>query len=278
MDFAKPFTQKSFFLIAGPCVIESRDQALFLARKLKEITTIRNIPFIFKASFDKANRTSLNSFRGLSISKGLDILAEISTSLNVKTLTDVHESSQCNLISQVVDVIQIPAFLCRQTDLIQSAAATGKTLNIKKGQFLAPWDIKYAIEKANNTKGHGSTWVTERGTSFGYGNLVVDFQSFYHLRQTKCPVIFDATHSVQQPGSCSNITGGNRDIIPILSRAAATAVDGFFFEVHEDPRQALSDKHSVISLKQLSDLLDQLLVIWQTGRSYILKEHAEQNI
>jgi 2-dehydro-3-deoxyphosphooctonate aldolase (KDO 8-P synthase) len=266
MDFRNPSTDRSFFLIAGPCVIESRQHTLGLAAALKSIAQSRDIPFVFKVSFDKANRTSLRSFRGGGVAEGLDILAETRAALGVPVLTDVHEAGQCQLAASAVDVLQIPAFLCRQTDLLLAAAATGKTVNIKKGQFLAPWDMKHAVEKARSADGGGAIWVTERGASFGYGNLVVDFQSFPHLRKTGCPVVFDATHSVQRPGSLGDATGGAREMIPTLARAAATCVDGFFFEVHDAPERALSDGANVFPLSEFGALLDELLGIWRATR------------
>lgn len=271
MDFFRPFTDRSFFLIAGPCVIESYEHADFLAAQLQSIAKGRGIPFIFKASFDKANRTSFQSFRGLGIEKGLGALSDLRSRYSLPVITDVHEASQCALVAESVDALQIPAFLCRQTDLLYAAAATGRPVNIKKGQFLAPWDMQYAVQKVHSVVGHGPVWVTERGSSFGYGNLVVDFQSFSHLRRTGCPVIFDATHSVQRPGAMGgSTTGGNREIIPDLARAAATAVDGFFFEVHENPSKALSDGPNSISLDRFDELLGQLLEIWRAGRSSAL--------
>ncbi len=266
MDFKKPYTANSFFLISGPCVIESREHALMMATELKKITEIRNIPFIFKSSFDKANRTSMNSARGPGMKEGLSILKEIRETLNIPVLTDVHESNQCTEVASYVDVLQIPAFLCRQTDLLVAAGQTGKVVNIKKGQFLAPWDLQHAVDKVRSTGG-SPIWVTERGTTFGYGNLVVDFQSFPHLRSTGCPVVFDATHSVQKPGALGTRTGGARDMIPTLARAAATTVDGFFFEVHHDPDHAHSDGPNAMHLEQFPNLLDELLLIWKTSRS-----------
>ena len=276
MDFQHPHTDDSFFLIAGPCVIESRDHSHFLASKLKELTEARGIPFLFKASFDKANRTSLGSYRGGDMKAGLDILAEVRERHGVPVLTDVHESAQCARVAEAVDVLQIPAFLCRQTDLLLAAAATGRPVNVKKGQFLAPWDLTHAVEKVRTVDGHGPVWVTERGSSFGYGNLVVDFQSFPHLRRTGCPVIFDATHSVQKPGALGASTGGAREMIPTLARAAATAVDGFFFEVHEEPAKALSDGPNAIRLDAFGALLDQLLVVWRASRGAALADPAGQ--
>jgi len=272
MDFNHPHTERSFFLIAGPCVIESRDHTQFLASQLKDLAESRGIPFIFKASFDKANRTSRSSYRGMAMEAGLDILSEVRSRYGVPVLTDVHESAQCAQVAQAVDVLQIPAFLCRQSDLLAAAAATGATVNVKKGQFLAPWDLIHAVEKVRSTEGHGPVWVTERGATFGYGNLVVDFQSFPHLRRTGCPVIFDATHSVQKPGALGATTGGAREMIPTLARAAATAVDGFFFEVHENPAKALSDGPNAIRLDEFGALLDELLEVWRVGRPAVMAD------
>ena len=276
MDVARPFTDQSFFLIAGPCVIESRDHAHHMATSLRDLAEARGIPFIYKSSFDKANRTSGGSHRGPGMDQGLDILAEVRSRYGVPVLTDVHESTQCAAVAQAVDVLQIPAFLCRQTDLLQAAAATGRTVNIKKGQFLAPWDLRHGVEKLQSVAGHGPVWVTERGTTLGYGNLVVDFQSFPHLRKTGCPVVFDATHSVQKPGSLGHATGGAREMIPTLARAAATAVDGFFFEVHECPEKAHSDGANAMHLDQFGDLLDQLQALWRAGRAAALRDPAGQ--
>ena len=274
MDFRQPFTEQSFFLIAGPCVIESREHSHFLASRIRDLAESRGIPFIFKASFDKANRTSLSSHRGMPMEEGLDILAEVRQRLGVPVLTDVHESQQCALVAEAVDVLQIPAFLCRQTDLLLAAAATGHPINLKKGQFLAPWDLRNAVDKLRSNPSVGPVWVTERGASFGYGNLVVDFQSFPHLRRTGCPVIFDATHSVQKPGSLGHATGGAREMIPALARAAATAVDGFFFEVHDNPDRALSDGPNALWLEDFGALLDQLLTIWRAARQAALWDPA----
>jgi len=278
MDFKRPFTDQSFFLIAGPCVIESREHTHFLASQLFDLAEARGIPFIFKASFDKANRTSLGSYRGISQEEGLDILAEVRQKLGVPVLTDVHESIQCAEVAKAVDVLQIPAFLCRQTDLLLAAAATGRPVNVKKGQFLAPWDMKNAVEKVRSVEGAGPVWVTERGSSFGYGQLVVDFQSFPHLRRTGAPVIFDATHSVQKPGALGHATGGAREMIPTLARAAATAVDGFFFEVHDCPEKALSDGPNAFRLTEFGDMLDQLLDIWRASRKAALWDPAGRTL
>jgi 2-dehydro-3-deoxyphosphooctonate aldolase (KDO 8-P synthase) len=274
MDFTRPFTDQSFFLIAGPCVIESREHAHVMASALRDLAEARGIPFIYKSSFDKANRTSGGSHRGPGMAGGLDILAEVRSRYGVPVLTDVHESDQCAPAAQAVDVLQIPAFLCRQTDLLEAAAATGRTVNLKKGQFLAPWDLKHGVEKLKSVPGHGPVWVTERGSTFGYGNLVVDFQSFPHLRKTGCPVIFDATHSVQKPGALGATTGGAREMIPTLARAASSVVDGFFFEVHECPEKAHSDGPNAMHLDQFGALLDQLLVLWRAGRAAALQDPA----
>lgn len=278
MDFHRPYTDQSFFLIAGPCVIESREHTHFMASRLLDLAESRGIPFIFKASFDKANRTSIASYRGTSMEEGLEILAEVRKRLGVPVITDVHESQQCKAAAESVDVLQIPAFLCRQTDLLLAAASTGRPVNLKKGQFLAPWDLRNAVDKLRGVEGCGPVWVTERGSSFGYGNLVVDFQSFPHLRRTGAPVIFDATHSVQKPGALGTATGGAREMIPTLARAAATAVDGFFFEVHDNPDKALSDGPNAIRLDAFGDLLDQLLVIWRAGRQAALLDPAGRNL
>ncbi len=273
MDFRTPYTDQSFFLIAGPCVIESREHAHFMASALKDLAASRGIPFIYKSSFDKANRTSMQSFRGQGMSAGLDILGEVKAKEAVPVLTDVHESQQCAPVAEVCDVLQIPAFLCRQTDLLLAAGATGKTVNVKKGQFLAPWDLHHAVKKVQEA-GTSPVWVTERGSTFGYGNLVVDFQSFPHLRKTGCPVIFDATHSVQKPGALGHATGGAREMIPTLARAAATAVDGFFFEVHDCPEKALSDGPNAMHLDRFGALLDELLELWRASRKATLKDAA----
>lgn len=274
MDLAHPYTDTSFFLIAGPCVIESREHAFFMATQLRDLADSRGIPFIYKSSFDKANRTSISSYRGIAMEEGLEILADIRTKLGVPVLTDVHESWQCKPVGEAVDVLQIPAFLCRQTDLLLAAAATGRAVNVKKGQFLAPWDLKNAVDKMRTVSGHGPLWVTERGSTFGYGQLVVDFQSWPHLRKTGCPVIFDATHSVQKPGALGTATGGAREMIPTLARAAATAVDGFFFEVHDCPEKALSDGPNAMHLEEFGTLLDQLLAIWCASRTAALEDPA----
>ncbi len=247
-------------LIAGPCQIESREHTLFMAEKIKEITDTLNIPFIFKASFDKANRSSLNGKRGIGIEKGLNILAEVKKTFNIPVITDVHEVWQCEIAAKNVDILQIPAFLCRQTDLILAAAKTGKPINIKKGQFMAPWDMKNVIIKAES-QGNKNILLTERGTCFGYNNLVSDMRSLPIMAQTGYPVIFDATHSVQLPGGLGNSTGGQREFVPYLARAAvATGIAGLFIETHENPDLSPSDGPNMIPLNNLEDLLRSLML------------------
>ena len=247
-----------FFLIAGPCVIENEEITFEIAKELKKITSEEKIPFIFKASFDKANRTSIHSFRGPGLKEGLRILKEIKESLNIPVTTDVHCVYQIDKVSEVVDIIQIPAFLSRQTDLLISAGKTGKPVNVKKGQFLAPWDIKNVIEKIEST-GNRNILLTERGTCFGYNRLVVDFCSLPIMRSFGYPVIFDATHSVQQPGAKGDSSGGNREFVPYLAKAAVAAgVDGIFMEVHPEPEKALSDGPNMLELERLKPLLKTL--------------------
>jgi len=251
-----------FCLIGGPCVIESEDLCRLLAEGLKEIAQRLGLSFIFKASFDKANRTSLESFRGPGLEKGLEILAGIRQEFGVPVLSDIHETTQVQLAAQTLDVLQIPAFLCRQTDLLVAAAATGKPVNLKKGQFVSPWDMAHAVNKFRSVPGHGGLMLTERGSSFGYNNLVVDVRSFPVLRSLGCPVIFDATHSVQLPGGGGKSSGGQREFIPYLARAAVAAgVDGVFMEVHPDPDRALCDGPNSIPLDRVESLLRQLLAI-----------------
>ena len=261
-------------LILGPCQLESRDHARMMAERIAEACAPTGTRFIFKASYDKANRSSLATTRGLGMEVGLQILGDIGKEFGVPVLTDVHEPWHCAIAAEVCDVLQIPAFLCRQTDLLLAAAATGRPVNLKKGQFLAPWDLRHGVEKLRSVEGHGPVWVTERGSSFGYGNLVVDFQGFPHLRRTGCPVLFDATHSVQKPGALGHATGGAREMIPTLARAAATTVDGFFFEVHDQPERALSDGPNAIRLEEFGALLDQLLAVWRVSRQAALWDPA----
>ncbi len=255
------------FLIAGPCVIESRDLAFDTAGKLKEITDSLGIPFIYKSSFDKANRSSSKSFRGLGVDKGLAILQDVRDQIGVPILTDVHEISQVAEVSSVVDVMQTPAFLCRQTDFIQACAATLKPVNIKKGQFLAPEDMLQVVAKAKEAAleagGDGSNiMVCERGASFGYHNLVSDMRSLAIMRATNCPVVFDATHSVQLPGGQGTKSGGQREFVPVLARAAtAVGIAGIFMETHPEPEKALSDGPNAVVLDQMKDLLLSIMAI-----------------
>jgi 2-dehydro-3-deoxyphosphooctonate aldolase (KDO 8-P synthase) len=247
-----------FFLIAGPCVIESEAMALATAENLKKITEKLGIHFIYKSSFDKANRSSDTTFRGLGLSEGLRILAKVKAEIGVPILTDVHENTPLAEVAEVVDVLQTPAFLCRQTDFIQNVAKCGKPVNIKKGQFLAPWDMKNVVAKANAV-GNEQIMVCERGVSFGYNTLVVDMRSLEIMRETACPIIFDATHSVQQPGGKGTSSGGQREFVPTLARAAiAVGVAGIFIETHPDPDKALSDGPNSWPLAKMEELLKTL--------------------
>ena len=247
-------------LIAGPCALESRAHALDMAAALKEIAARLNIGFVYKTSFDKANRTSVKSARGIGLDNALTIFAELRDKLGVPVLTDVHEPEQCAPIAEVVDVLQIPAFLCRQTDLLIAAAKTGRAINVKKGQFLAPWDMANVVEKITGA-GNGNVLVTERGVSFGYNTLVSDMRALPILAEnTGAPVIFDATHSVQQPGGQGTSSGGERQFVPVLARAAvAVGVAGIFIETHQDPDKAPSDGPNMIPLKDMEPLLQRLL-------------------
>lgn len=255
------------FLIAGPCAIESRDTVMLTAETLKQVCDRLGITLYFKSSYDKANRTSMSE-RGVGMEKGLEILQEVKSTFNLPILTDVHESWQCAPVAEVADVLQIPAFLSRQTDLLVAAAKTGKIVNVKKGQFMAPWDMRGAIAKleANQTiKLEGDQkgiWLTERGSSFGYGNLVVDMTSLVKMREYGYPVVFDATHSVQQPSNLAGITGGNREMVPHLIRAAvAVGIDGLFLEVHPSPEKAISDAANQVRLSDIEHILKQTLEI-----------------
>ncbi|KGF32392.1 3-deoxy-8-phosphooctulonate synthase [Oligella urethralis] len=269
---------KPFFLIAGPCVIESRAMIMDIAAELKAITDDLQIPFIFKSSFDKANRSSSASFRGLGMAEGLDILAQVRESLEVPVLTDVHDQSQVAAVAEAVDVLQTPAFLCRQTDFIRACAATLKPVNIKKGQFLAPLDMLQVVNKAREAAleagGDGKNiLVCERGASFGYNNLVSDMRSLALMRQTDCPVVFDATHSVQLPGGQGTSSGGQREFVPVLARAAvAVGISGLFMETHPDPAHALSDGPNAVPLGKMRDLLQTLKVLDETVKSQPLLE------
>ena len=248
------------FLIAGPCVIESRQLALDVAGQLKDTCAALGIPFIFKSSYDKANRSSGTSYRGLGMEKGLEILADVRAQIGVPVLTDVHDQSEIAAVAAEVDVLQTPAFLCRQTDFIQAVAASGKPANIKKGQFLAPHDMQHVVAKAKEANNGADTiMVCERGASFGYNNLVSDMRSLAILRETGCPVVYDATHSVQLPGGQGASSGGQREFVPVLARAAvAVGIAGLFMETHPNPEKALSDGPNSWPLARMRDLLEQL--------------------
>lgn len=270
--------KRPFFLIAGPCAIENREMVMLTAETLRNVCNELDIELWFKSSFDKANRTSSSSQRGVGMAEGLRILAEVKQRFGLPIVTDVHESYQCAPVAEVADVLQIPAFLSRQTDLLQAAAATGRIVNIKKGQFMAPWDMRGAIAKCRDAQptatvqqqpAHGLIWLTERGSSFGYGNLVVDMTSLVRMREYGCPVIFDATHSVQQPSSQQGITGGNRELVPPLMRAAlAVGVDGLFLEVHPDPDNAISDAANQVKLQDIRALLTQAKALDTLAKQY----------
>ena len=265
----------NLFLIAGPCVIESEKHALFMAEVIKGVARALNLPFIFKASYDKANRTSMRSFRGPGLTEGLRILKKVKDEVHVPVLTDVHETADIPKVAEVADVLQIPAFLCRQTDLMLAAAMTERAVNIKKGQFVSPWDMKHAVEKCR-TAGNDRIFLTERGSSFGYNNLVVDMRSLAIMRKF-APVVFDATHSVQLPSASHGdddgaaMSGGQPEFIPVLARAAVGAgVDGVFLEVHDNPKEAKSDGANALESTQLRGVLKELLAVHgalQTARS-----------
>lgn len=267
MGFSFEFQDKTFglvdnsaplFCIAGPCALESRAHALEVSAALKEIFTAAGVPFLYKSSFDKANRSSGASFRGVGMNEGLSILAEVRESVGVPVLTDVHAPEQAAPVAEVADMLQTPAFLCRQTDLIAAVAATGKPVNIKKGQFLAPWEMDNVLQKAR-AAGNEHICLCERGASFGYGNLVVDMRGLEIMKRTGAPVIFDATHSVQLPGALGDRSGGQREFVPILARAAvAVRVAGLFMEVHPDPDKAPCDGPNMLELHDLPPLLEQL--------------------
>jgi len=250
---------KPFFLIAGPCVVESEQLQMDVAGELKAITSELGIPFVFKSSYDKANRSSGKSFRGPGMAEGLRILAKVKKDLGVAVLTDVHTEEEVPEVAQVVDVLQTPAFLCRQTDFIHAVASAGRPVNIKKGQFLAPGDMKNVVDKARAASGADNIMVCERGASFGYNNLVSDMRSLAIMRETGCPVVFDATHSVQLPGGQGTSSGGQREFVPVLARAAvATGVAGLFMETHPDPAKALSDGPNAWPLPRMKELLSTL--------------------
>jgi 2-dehydro-3-deoxyphosphooctonate aldolase (KDO 8-P synthase) len=253
------------FLIAGPCVIESESHVRTMADAIQRITSDLGIPYIFKASYDKANRTSVKSFRGPGLVEGTRILGAVAKATGLPVLTDVHEPAHCEVAAEAVDVLQIPAFLCRQTDLLVAAGKTGRAVNIKKGQFVSPWDMRYPVEKTQST-GNERVFLTERGASFGYNTLVVDYRSLPVLRGFG-PVVFDGTHSVQQPSAANGVSGGQPEFIPLLARAAVAAgVDGLFLEVHDDPANAKSDGANALDLKNLKPLLETLLAIHAAAR------------
>ena len=257
-----------FFLIAGPCSIESKDHAFSHAGQIKEICKKLKLNFVYKSSFDKANRTSISSNRGIGIDKGLSILHEIKNFFDIPVLTDAHEAEQCKEIANVVDIIQIPAFLCRQTDLLISAAKTNKIINIKKGQFLAPWDMKNVLKKVSDN-GNNNILLTERGTSFGYNTLVSDMRSIPIMSEYGYPIIFDATHSVQQPGGLGVSSGGQREFVPVLSRAAiSVGISGLFIEVHQNPDIAPSDGPNMLRLSELESLLTKLIELDKITKFY----------
>jgi len=261
-----------FFLLAGPCVIESEAMALSTATQLKQITDKLGIPFIYKSSFDKANRSSIDSFRGLGMAEGLRILQKVKDEVGVPVITDVHEDTPMDEVAEVVDVIQTPAFLCRQTNFILKAAAAGIPVNIKKGQFMAPWDMKHVVDKARTT-GNQQIMVCDRGVSFGYNNLVSDMRALAVMRETDCPVVFDATHSVQLPGGQGTTSGGQREHVPVLARAAmAAGIAGVFMETHPDPANAKSDGPNAWPLGKMEALLSRLKGIDELVKSAPFEE------
>jgi len=252
--------KSKLFLIAGPCVIESETHVRKMADAIQRITADLGVPYIFKASYDKANRTSVHSFRGPGLIEGAKILRRLAESTGLPVLTDVHEPGHCEIVAEAVDVLQIPAFLCRQTDLLVAAGKTGRAINVKKGQFVAPWDLKHTVEKVEST-GNRRIFLTERGSTFGYNNLVVDMRSLAIMRQL-APVVFDGTHSVQTPSAANGVSGGQPEFIPLLARAAVAAgIDGLFLEVHDDPANAKSDGANALRLDLLRPLLETLLAI-----------------
>ena len=266
-----------FFLIAGPCVIENEELAIATATQLRDITASLDIPFIYKSSFDKANRTSANSFRGLGLEAGLKILQKVKDTVGVPVLTDVHEDTPLDEVASVVDVLQTPAFLVRQTNFIQNVARQGKPVNIKKGQFLAPWDMRNVVEKARAV-GNDQIMVCDRGTSFGYNTLISDMRGLAIMRNTGCPVVFDATHSVQQPGGQGSKSGGQREFVPVLARSAVAAgISGLFMETHPNPEQALSDGPNAWPLDLMQSLLAVLKAIDEQVKQHELHEQRFMN-
>lgn len=266
---------KPFFLIAGPCVIESEQLILDTAGRMKELTSKFGIPYIFKASFDKANRSSRSSFRGPGLEGGLKILSQVKKQLGLPVLTDVHEDTPFKEVAEVVDVLQTPAFLCRQTNFIVNVCSQGRAVNIKKGQFLSPWEMQNVVDKARST-GNEQIMVCERGFSFGYNNLVSDMRSLSVMRATGCPVVFDATHSVQLPGGKGNASGGQREFVPVLARAAvASGISGLFMETHPKPEEALSDGPNAWPLPRMESLLETLVALDRTVKS---KPYEEEQL
>lgn len=256
-----------FVLIAGPCVIESEENIMQIAKILKDIVHKIGINFYFKASFDKANRTSFMSYRGVELDEGIRILKKVKDTYDLKIVTDIHEPWQADRVKEVVDMIQIPAFLCRQTDLLVAAAKTGRIINVKKAQFLAPWDMENVIEKIKQT-GNNNILLCERGTSFGYNRLVVDMTGIVEMKKFGYPVVIDATHSVQRPGGCGKISGGNREYAEVLAKAAVAAgADALFFEVHPDPEHALSDGPNMVYLEEFEDLLKRVMKVYDAVHS-----------
>ncbi|AUR52313.1 3-deoxy-8-phosphooctulonate synthase [Aquella oligotrophica] len=268
LDFEVGLRQP-LFLIAGPCVIESEQLAIDTAGYLKEITSKLGINFIYKSSFDKANRSSDKTFRGPGIDEGLRILSEVKRQLGLPILTDIHEVEQIDQVASVVDILQTPAFLCRQTNFIKAVAASGKAVNIKKGQFLAPWDMKNVTDKAKSVEGHGLIMACERGVSFGYNNLISDMTSLVIMRDTDCPVVFDATHSVQLPGGQGHASGGRREFVPVLTRAAvAVGISGLFMETHPRPDEAKSDGPNSFPMYEIENFLTEIMAIDQLVKKY----------
>jgi 2-dehydro-3-deoxyphosphooctonate aldolase (KDO 8-P synthase) len=268
LDFAVGLDQP-LFLMAGPCVIESEQLAIDTAGYLKEVTSKLGINFIYKSSFDKANRSSGTTFRGPGIDEGLRIMSEVKRQLGLPLVTDIHDVEQIDQVASVVDILQTPAFLCRQTDFIKAVAKTGKPINIKKGQFLAPWDMKNVTEKAKNVEGHGLIMACERGVSFGYNNLISDMTSLVIMRETDCPVVFDATHSVQLPGGQGQSSGGRREFVPVLARAAvAVGISGIFMETHPRPDEAKSDGPNSFPMYQIEDFLSEVMAIDKLVKKY----------
>lgn len=260
---------KPLFLMAGPCVIESEQLAIDTAGYLKEVTSKLGINFIYKSSFDKANRSSGTTFRGPGIDEGLRIMSEVKRQLGLPLVTDIHDVEQIDQVASVVDILQTPAFLCRQTDFIKAVAKTGKPINVKKGQFLAPWDMKNVTDKALSVEGHGLIMACERGVSFGYNNLISDMTSLVVMRETNCPVVFDATHSVQLPGGQGNSSGGRREFVPVLARAAvAVGISGIFMETHPRPDEAKSDGPNSFPMYQIEDFLTEIMAIDQLVKKY----------